>query len=178
MNLNLEKTGRFIQSRRQALGLTQAELGERLCISSQSVSNWERGETLPGIDILLELADIFDCSVDAILHGGQRDGNYRRRVTVAQMREAIGCIHRMHDLMGPDHFIYQTMVSALDEKMNSEIEPAFSNSMLMDAYICEALIACARDGGDWVDLNDIERNISNTMACEWTIRRLREFGIK
>ena len=43
MNLSLAQIGRFIQSCRKEVGLTQAEMGARLNISAQSVSNWERG---------------------------------------------------------------------------------------------------------------------------------------
>lgn len=43
MNLNLKQIGQFIQSCRRELNLTQAEVGERLSVSAQSVSNWERG---------------------------------------------------------------------------------------------------------------------------------------
>lgn len=39
MNLNLDKIGLFIQSSRKELGLTQAEMAERLGVSPQSVSN-------------------------------------------------------------------------------------------------------------------------------------------
>ena len=178
MHLNLEKIGLFIQARRKERNMTQAELGERLGISAQSVSNWERGETLPDLALLMDLGEIFDCSVDAIVHGGYHAGKYRRRITVAQMREAVECIHRMHDLMGADHFIYRTMVSALDEKMHSQIEPAFSNPRIMDAYICEALIACVRDENNWVDLHDVEQNIASEKARAYTLRILKEFGMK
>lgn len=43
MSLDLKKTGQFIQSCRKDLNMTQAELAERLNVSPQSVSNWERG---------------------------------------------------------------------------------------------------------------------------------------
>ncbi len=43
MHLDQEKIGRFIHDCRREQGLTQAELGERLGVSPQSVSNWERG---------------------------------------------------------------------------------------------------------------------------------------
>ena len=46
MYLDLEKIGAFIQAGRKEVGLTQSKLGERLGVSAQSVSNWERGETL------------------------------------------------------------------------------------------------------------------------------------
>ncbi len=41
--LNQEQIGAYIAARRKTVGLTQAELGERLGITAQSVSNWERG---------------------------------------------------------------------------------------------------------------------------------------
>ncbi len=46
MQLNLRQIGNFIQNARKQEGLTQAELGERLSVTSQSVSNWERGVSL------------------------------------------------------------------------------------------------------------------------------------
>ena len=39
--------GKQIASLRKAKGLTQNQLGERLNISFQAVSKWERGEALP-----------------------------------------------------------------------------------------------------------------------------------
>ena len=52
MQLNLRQIGNFIQNARKQEGLTQAELGERLSVTSQSVSNWERGESLPDVALL------------------------------------------------------------------------------------------------------------------------------
>ena len=42
--------GNNIAKARAAVGITQAELGEVLGISSQAVSQWERGETVPDVD--------------------------------------------------------------------------------------------------------------------------------
>ena len=43
---------------RRSIPLTQAELADRLGISHQAVSQWERGETLPDITLLPELASL------------------------------------------------------------------------------------------------------------------------
>ena len=95
-----EKIGAYIASLRKAVGLTQAELGERLGVTGQAVSGWERGEFLPDTGILQDLALILDTSVDALLGGGSCGWRYRRRVTVEQMTEAIACIRRMRELRG------------------------------------------------------------------------------
>ena len=60
--LNQEQIGAYIAARRKTVGLTQAELGERLGITAQSVSNWERGETMPDTGLLQDLALILDTS--------------------------------------------------------------------------------------------------------------------
>ena len=88
MYLDLERIGAFIQTGRKEVGLTQAKLGERLGVSAQSVSNWERGETLPDVSLLPDLAVLLHCSVDAILTGGEGTCGYRRHVLVAQVQEA------------------------------------------------------------------------------------------
>ena len=156
--------------------MTQAELAERVNVSAQSVSNWERGETLPDIALLPDLASILDCSIEALLGGGQC-GGYRRRVTVADMREAVGCIERLRALLGADHFMARVMIDALDERMNSAIESAFSDDAHRDAYICEMLLACA-ESGDYVDSDDIRAHIAAEGPRTATLKALDAMGLR
>lgn len=178
MQLDLTSIGNYIRERRVEAKLTQAALAERLGVSFQAISNWERGESLPDTALLPDLACILDCSIDIILGGGTAPGRYRRRITVAQMREAINCIRRMRELLGPDHFMCRTMIDALNVRMNSDIEPAFSDEFIFDAYIGEAILACVRDGGDYIDLNDVSANLMDGKPKEYILRRLKDLGIK
>ena len=52
---------------RKAKDLTQEEVAEMLNVSPQSVSKWERGDTLPDITLLPSLANLHKVSVDAII---------------------------------------------------------------------------------------------------------------
>ena len=52
---------------RTASGLTQAELAEKLNYSDKSVSKWERGESLPDLNILIKLANIYNIKLDDFL---------------------------------------------------------------------------------------------------------------
>lgn len=45
MTIDTKKTGAYIQMCRKLSGLTQMQLGERLHVTGQSVSNWERGDS-------------------------------------------------------------------------------------------------------------------------------------
>lgn len=52
---------------RTEAGLTQIDLAERLQYSDKAVSKWERGESLPDISILLEIAEMFGVSLDYLV---------------------------------------------------------------------------------------------------------------
>ncbi len=52
---------------RRAAEMTQAELAERLHYSDKAVSKWERGESLPDIAVLKEIAALFGVTVDWLL---------------------------------------------------------------------------------------------------------------
>ncbi|MDG3142052.1 helix-turn-helix domain-containing protein [Streptococcus suis] len=54
---------------RKARGLSQEELGEKLYVSRQTISNWERGRTYPDINSLLLMATFFDVSLDNLIKG-------------------------------------------------------------------------------------------------------------
>ena len=52
---------------RTANGMTQVELAEKLNYSDKAVSKWERGESIPDIIVLKQIADMFSVSVDYLL---------------------------------------------------------------------------------------------------------------
>jgi transcriptional regulator with XRE-family HTH domain len=57
-----------ITALRKKNNMTQAELAEQLNYSDKSISKWERGESLPDIGVLKRIADIFEVTVDDLLH--------------------------------------------------------------------------------------------------------------
>ena len=52
---------------RKRSGLTQAKLAERLNYSDKAVSKWERGECMPDVLTLVQLAELFDVTVDDLI---------------------------------------------------------------------------------------------------------------
>lgn len=64
---DMKKVGRKIAILRKEKNLTQMELADMLNVSFQAVSNWERGETMPDISKLPEIAQIFNVTIDEIL---------------------------------------------------------------------------------------------------------------
>ena len=64
---------------RKANKLTQLELAEKLNYSDKAISKWERGESLPDIAILKQLADMYGVGVDYIVtkHTDEVKSKYR-----------------------------------------------------------------------------------------------------
>ena len=60
-------TGEKINYYRKQLGLSQEELGQKLLVSRQTISLWEKDQTVPTIDNLIRLKEIFGVSVDELL---------------------------------------------------------------------------------------------------------------
>lgn len=52
---------------RQNAHMTQLDLAERLNYSDKAISKWERGESTPDVSTLLEIAELFDVSLDFLV---------------------------------------------------------------------------------------------------------------
>ena len=59
--------GSNIATFRKRSGMTQAVLAEKINFSDKAVSKWERGESRPDILTVMELAQLFDITVDDLL---------------------------------------------------------------------------------------------------------------
>lgn len=62
-----KQIGANIVSYRKRSGLTQAMLAEKLNYSDKAVSKWERGESAPDVQTLVQLAELFSVTVNDLL---------------------------------------------------------------------------------------------------------------
>lgn len=68
-----EKMGERLLAYRKSLGLTQEQLAEKVFVTRQAVSKWERGESVPDIELIVALAELFGVTLDELVlgkHGG------------------------------------------------------------------------------------------------------------
>ena len=64
--MTIENANRLAELRR-AHGLSQEELAEKLGVSRQAVSKWERAESSPDTDNLIALAQLYGVTLDVLL---------------------------------------------------------------------------------------------------------------
>ena len=66
MKYDFSRLGENIASLRRATGLTQELLADRLGVTSQAVSKWERQLSCPDVSLLPAMADVFGVSIDEL----------------------------------------------------------------------------------------------------------------
>ena len=64
---------------RRAADITQAQLAEKLNYSDKAVSKWERGEAIPSVTTLKEIADLFGVTVDYLISAEHETENQIKR---------------------------------------------------------------------------------------------------
>ena len=73
MNKEFEK--RLI-ARRQVMGLSQEQVAIRLGLTRQAISRWERGESVPDLDNLIKLSEVYQTTVDGLLGINKQDEDF------------------------------------------------------------------------------------------------------
>ena len=61
-----QQIGANIAAFRRRMGITQAELAEKLNYTDKAVSKWERGESVPDVMTLVQVAELFSVSLDEL----------------------------------------------------------------------------------------------------------------
>ena len=175
--MDINKVAMQIAELRKSKGLTQSELGDRVGVSFQAVSKWERGEYLPDTAILPVLADVLETSIDNILLGGERQSAYKGKITVSDMRKGLESLKMMGEYLGKDSQLYRSAINGINTEMNTDIEAAFSDDYIFEAFLAEAVIGNIA-AGMYVDISDVKNNFRTEHFRDVVFRFCGRFHIK
>lgn len=98
---DMVRIGKNIARLRKEAGLTQMGLADAMGISFQAVSNWERGQTMPDISKLPQLAAILGVSVDGLL-GAEEAGMVERAMDAEKAPLSVGELADIAPLLPPE----------------------------------------------------------------------------
>ena len=163
------KIGQYIQHLRKAAGMTQKELAEKLNISFQAVSKWERGDTLPDTGILLDLCDALNTTADKLLNGGSLAATERRLMRLDDVVTGFQYMESIGKLFGEGCSFFTGMIEGINEKMNMDLLTYLKDPMTREVMYAEVLIQGILSGRT-VDMDEIEASFQNRHMVE-TIRR-------
>ena len=126
------KIGQRIAELRKKENMTQFELADKLGISFQAVSNWERGNSMPDISKLPEMAEIFHTSIDEIL------GKSNRVVSDMSVENGANCYSHLSDYSKTDlDEAAQIMTPAAIEDMVEKSNCALNELAVLFPYLSE-----------------------------------------
>lgn len=54
---------------RKQKGLSQEELANKIDVTRQTISKWENGTTIPDLEKLVKLSEVFEISTDELIKG-------------------------------------------------------------------------------------------------------------
>ena len=92
--------GENIRNYRKKNDLTQEALADRLCVTYQSVSRWEKGATYPDLELLPAISEILGITVDELIGMPTIEKEKRAKETFDELRRE--CMKKDYDA---DHIV-------------------------------------------------------------------------
>ncbi len=167
----IDQIGRRISERRKEKNMTQMELAERMGISFQAVSNWERCNSMPDIVKLPELAQVLDMSLDSLLGYGEpaellkhaAEGKTEEFVREKKVPQQV--FEEVAPMLPPKDadVVFENTVPPFDLSDVAEILPFISKSLIDDLFRKEV------ENKNYPDLDDLEELlpfVSNELLAE------------
>lgn len=84
-----KKIGLYLLKKRKAEAKTQKEVAEDLGVTYQAVSRWENGDSIPDIETLCMIADLYHVSVDEILQRNPIQEEKSEMILLAAMSSVV-----------------------------------------------------------------------------------------
>ena len=129
-----DRIGANIALQRKRAGLTQAGLAEKLNYSDKAVSKWERGESTPDILTLMQLAELFETTVDSLL--ADPNALPADAGTIEQDKELMAIFERTYGKVERKAFepTKKPARTELSEKYNIREQYSGPEYLLVDGY--------------------------------------------
>lgn len=84
---------------RRNADMTQSELADKLNLTRQAISRYEKGDSFPDISILVKIAEIFNLSIDELIGAGApTDGEQELLKNAALGKDLRSCHCNIHEL--------------------------------------------------------------------------------
>lgn len=147
------KFGKALSTLRKQADMTQNEVADRLNLSRQAISKYERGESFPDISVLLMIAELFDVTLDQLIsYGGPTNGESSILKNVAKgntdiIAENIADVVNLAPLLKPSIL---TKLSHQFEKQGIDI----SYIITLAEYLNDESVIKLIENATFGDIND------------------------
>jgi len=142
--MDLKKIGSFLKELRREKELTQEQLAETLNVSRRTVSRWETGNNMPDLDLLVEMADLYQVDLRELLDGERRSEQMDEELneTVLQVAEYSSAEKKRSAKIVRVYFVLGILSLVVNAAVNMmETKSTFWTGFLKGATFTMALIA-------------------------------------
>ena len=143
--MNMHEIGLRISDLRKQRDMTQLELADKMGVSYQAVSSWERGSTMPDISRLPEISQILAVSIDELLGNGPQ-AQLVKTVLTQQTPETpphIGHITEVAPLLKPSQ-----MDSLVESTTGFDLNDLLGLAPFISTEVLSQLAVKAEEKGD------------------------------
>ncbi len=168
------KIGNYIKDLRTKQGLTQKDLADKLNISFQAVSKWEKGETLPDTALLLPLSKVLSTSVDLILNGGVYINNERKLLSVKDVVMGFEHLKDVRRCFGDKSLFYKGIVNGISSEMNFDFEDGIKN--YPEVMYTEVILQAIINENKTVSPDEVKEYIKNPRMIEIIEKKLEQLS--
>lgn len=88
-NMNAVDIGKYLSELRKYYGVTQEELAVRVGVTRQAVSKWETGITIPDIEILMNLSEIYGISINDIIKADLTNIKFQKEIVFPEKNKSV-----------------------------------------------------------------------------------------
>lgn len=88
--MDTQKVGKFLKELRMQNHMTQEQLGAKINVTNKTISRWETGTYMPPVEMLQELSELYNISINEILSGARLSEVEYKEKAEENIKSALG----------------------------------------------------------------------------------------
>ena len=100
-----------------------------------------------------------------------------RQINITDMKKGLNCLKNAGEHLGAENIIYRAAVNGINKDLNTDIEEAFTNDYVFEAFLAEAIIQNLM-AGLYVDISDVKNNFKHEHFKNIVVNYCDRYGIK
>ena len=121
--------GDRISELRLSKKLSQEELAKKLFVSNKTISSWETNRTEPGLEIIVKLSEILDCSVVYLIYGNIKKNDIEKLLLNL---DANPYTQKNKDFRYTLSLIYELIEEEFQDTFDTKNNPLRATDLILD----------------------------------------------
>ena len=92
-------------------------------------------------------------------------------------RTELNCLKNAGEYLGTENLIYRAAINGINKDLNTDIEEAFANDYVFEAFLAESIIQNLMSGL-YVDISDVKNNFKHEHFKKIVVDYCERYGIK